>query len=136
MTVLIKEQAVDLVVYENDRYRLKGEKEVKESKAILEEKAKGKILKQIDTLMPMIITLQTAKRPIRISELWDMCDDLKKYSNQTISAKLNQLANVGIVEKRMEKKIAYFSIANISKQEIDNMLYKAISNNQLHGFLD
>ena len=86
--------------------------------------------------MPMIITLQTAKRPIRISELWDMCDDLKKYSNQTISAKLNQLANVGIVEKRMEKKIAYFSIANISKQEIDNMLYKAISNNQLHGFLD
>lgn len=132
----INKGAVDLVVYENDRYRLKSEKEVKEGKAALEGKTKEEIKKQIDTLMPMIITLQTAKKSIKISELRGMCDDLKKYPNQTIVAKLNQLANIGIVEKRMEKKIAYFSIVNIPKQEIDNILYKAISNHQIHGFLD
>ena len=127
---------IDLIVYENNRYRMKTTKEIENSKSVLINKTKEKVLKQVNTLKPMITALQIAKNPMKIVELWDICDDLKKYSIQTITAKLNHLVNIGIVEKKIDKKTAYFSMSNISQEEIDNVLYNAISNNQIRGFLD
>lgn len=122
----------DLYILENGGFRRKTKEEIDKEK----EEENRKIQEEIDTLKPIITTLQMAEKAISISELQDMNEDLKKRTNQTISAKLKQLGEIGVVKRKEKNKRAYFFLSDISQEEMNNILYEAVSRRKIRGFLD
>ena len=121
----------NLYTLENGGFRRKTKEEIAKET----EEENRKIQKEIDTLKPIITTLQMSEKAISISELQDMNEDLKKRTNQTISAKLKQLVEIGVVKRKEMNKRAYFFLSDISQEEIDKVLHEAVSSRKIRGFL-
>lgn len=124
----------DSYILENGMFRRKTEEEIAKE----EKEENRKIQEEADTLKPIITTLQTAKKAISISELLDMNDDLKKRTNQQLSAKLKPLTEIGVVKRNVVNKRVLFSLSDISisQEKIDKILCEAISSHKIRGFLD
>ena len=60
----------------------------------------------------IVATLRELDRPVLITELQNANTELATYSNQKISALLTQLVNANIVKREVDKKKAYFTLAN------------------------
>lgn len=92
---------------ENEIYLLnkKASSSSKTQTQIANEKIKLEIIK----------ALSNCDRPVTITELQEQDSDMKKYSNQKISALLRQLVLDEQVKKIQDKKKTYFSVevANI-----------------------
>lgn len=127
---------IDPIVIENNKYRIKTTTETKGSRLVAEQNANVEILKEIDTLKPIIETLQNAEKPISCNELIEKNEDLKNRIYQQVNAKLIQLEKAGILKSKLLKKRNYYFMANNSKAEIDKKLYEAVKNKTVKGFLD
>lgn len=57
--------------------------------------------------------LQESAKPITITEIQSVNEDLKELSNQKISALLKQLVDTDLVERVVDKKKTYFQIKNV-----------------------
>lgn len=72
-----------------------------------------KTQKENETIKEKIVaTLRELDRPVLITEIQGANAELANYSNQKISALLTQLVNAEIVKREVDKKKAYFSLAN------------------------
>ena len=72
-----------------------------------------KTQKENETIKEKIVaTLQELDRPVIITELQEANAELANLSNQKISALLKQLVDNGIVKREVDKKKAYFTLAN------------------------
>ena len=60
----------------------------------------------------IVATLRGLDRPVLITEIQGANAELANYSNQKISALLTQLVNAEIVKREVDKKKAYFTLAN------------------------
>ena len=60
----------------------------------------------------IVETLRELDRPVIITELQGANVELSNLSNQKISALLKQLVDNGIVKREVDKKKAYFTLAN------------------------
>lgn len=60
----------------------------------------------------IVETLRGLDRPVLITEIQGANAELANYSNQKISALLTQLVNAEIVKREVDKKKAYFTLAN------------------------
>jgi hypothetical protein len=60
----------------------------------------------------IVATLRELDRPVLITEIQGANAELANYSNQKISALLTQLVNAEIVKREVDKKKAYFTLAN------------------------
>lgn len=60
----------------------------------------------------IVATLKELDRPVLITELQNANTELATYSNQKISALLTQLVNANIVKREVDKKKAYFTLAD------------------------
>lgn len=122
----------DLYILENGGFRRKTKEEIAKET----EEENREVQEEIDTLKPIITTLQMAGKAISTSELQDMNEDLKKRTNRTISVKLRQLGEIGVVKRKEMNKREYFFLSDISQEEINKILYEAISRGKIRGFLD
>lgn len=127
---------IDPIVIENDKYRIKNTTEIKDSKVVAEQNTNAEILKEIDTLKPIIETLQNAEKPISCNELMETNEDLKNRMFQHVNAKLIQLEKAGILKSQLLKKRTYYFMAYNSKVETDKKLYEAVANKIVRGFFD
>ena len=59
----------------------------------------------------IVEVLKNATSPMTITEITNANDNLKEFSNQKISALLTQLVSTNVVIRIIDKKKAYFSIA-------------------------
>ena len=57
--------------------------------------------------------LQESARPMTITEIQAVNEDLKELSNQKISALLKQLVDTDLVERVVDKKKTYFQIKSV-----------------------
>lgn len=121
----------NLYILENGGFRRKTEEEIAKET----EEESREVQKEVDTLKPIIIALQIAKKAT-IPELQDMNDDLKKQSNQRLSAMLMRLGKIGIVKRNEMNKKVYFSLQDVSQDEINKILFDAVSSGKIHGFSD
>lgn len=138
----------DLYILENGGFRRKTEEEIAKE----EKERNRKIQEEADTLKPIITTLQTVKKAISISELKYMNEDLRKRTDEDLLLKLECLNGIGIVKINEVDKMEYeylllsdipdisqeeiFLLSDISQEEINKILYKAISSNKIRGFFD
>ena len=60
----------------------------------------------------IVDTLKGLDRPVMITELQEANAELANFSNQKISALLTQLVNSKVVNRIVDKKKAYFTLAN------------------------
>lgn len=71
-----------------------------------------KTQKENETIKEKIVeTLKGLDRPVMITELQEANAELANFSNQKISALLTQLVNSKIVNRVVDKKKAYFTLA-------------------------
>ena len=59
----------------------------------------------------IVATLKELDRPVMITELQEANAELANFSNQKISALLTQLVNSKVVNRVVDKKKAYFTLA-------------------------
>ena len=72
-----------------------------------------KTQKENETIKEKIVeTLRELDRPVIITELQGANVELSNLSNQKISALLKQLVDNGIVKREVDKKKAYFTLAD------------------------
>ena len=72
-----------------------------------------KTQKENETIKEKIVaTLRELDKPVIITEIQGANEELANYSNQKISALLTQLVNSGVVKRVVDKKKAYFTLAN------------------------
>ena len=128
--------SVSSLVYEDDKYRMKTTEEMENSKVVAEQEANVEILKEIDTLMPIVKTLQNAGEPLSCNDLMKINKDLENRIFQVVNSKLIQLEKAGILKSELIKKKNYYYIANNSKAETEKELYKVVANRTVRGFLD
>lgn len=57
--------------------------------------------------------LQESAKPMTITEIQSVNEDLKELSNQKISALLKQLVDTDLVERVVDKKKTYFQIKSV-----------------------
>ena len=60
----------------------------------------------------IVETLRELDKPVIITEIQGTNEELANYSNQKISALLTQLVNGGVVKRVVDKKKAYFTLAD------------------------
>lgn len=71
-----------------------------------------KTQKENETIKEKIVeTLKGLGRPVMITELQEANAELANFSNQKISALLTQLVNSKVVNRVVDKKKAYFTLA-------------------------
>ena len=71
-----------------------------------------KTQKENETIKEKIVeTLKELGRPVMITELQEANAELANFSNQKISALLTQLVNSKVVNRVVDKKKAYFTLA-------------------------
>ena len=93
---------VDFLVHERELLEKKSSKS-----------CQTKTQKENEILKEKIIeTLQELDRPVIINELQEANVELANLSNQKISALLKQLVDSGIVNREVDKKKAYFTLAD------------------------
>jgi len=103
---LIDTYATDTMVVEYAKHEI----ELLDNKA--SRKVETKTQKENVAIMETIIsTLTELARPVRISELQEGNVELANLSNQKISALLKKLVDTNKVVKTIDKKVAYFSVA-------------------------
>lgn len=61
----------------------------------------------------IVSVLQESARPMTITEIQAVNEDLKELSNQKISALLKQLVDTDLVERIVDKKKTYFQIKSV-----------------------
>lgn len=93
---------VDFLVHERELLEKKSSKS-----------CQTKTQKENEILKEKIIeTLQELDRPVIINEIQGANEELANYSNQKISALLTQLVNSQVVKRAVDKKKAYFTLAD------------------------
>ncbi len=72
-----------------------------------------KTQKENETIKEKIVaTLRELDKPVIITEIQGANEELANYSNQKISALLTQLVNSQVVKRVVDKKKAYFTLAD------------------------
>ena len=90
---------------------LTHERELLEKKS--SKSSQTKTQKENEVIKEKIVeTLRGLDRPVLITEIQGANAELANYSNQKISALLTQLVNAEIVKREVDKKKAYFTLAN------------------------
>ena len=90
---------------------LTHERELLEKKS--SKSSQTKTQKENEIIKEKIVeTLQELDRPVIITELQEANTELANLSNQKISALLKQLVDNGIVKREVDKKKAYFTLAD------------------------
>lgn len=90
---------------------LAHERELLEKKS--SKSSQTKTQKENEIIKEKIVeTLQELDKPVIITEIQGANEELVNYSNQKISALLTQLVNSGIAKRIVDKKKAYFTLAD------------------------
>ena len=74
-------------------------------------KTESKTQKENENLKEVIVNaLREIAKPVTITELQNANANMAEYSNQKLSALLNQLVKANVINKTIDKKKSYFSI--------------------------
>ena len=60
----------------------------------------------------IVLALTEINRPVSITELQSINEEMSLYSNQKLSALLKQMVDAGTVKKNIDKKKSYFELVN------------------------
>lgn len=122
------------IIYEDGKYRLKSDEEMEKDKIVNSKEADKEVLKEVETLKPLIETLLKAKNPISVGELMSKNKILDNIPGPMLSGKLLQLEKAGIVKRKLDGKISRFYIV-YTKDEVYDKIYEAVMNKTARGFL-
>ena len=101
----------EMMNFINHEIELLDNRKGKNSKGLTKTQKENEGIKEL-----ILATLAETKDKMTVSDLITT-SALSEYSNQKISALLRQLVASGQVEKTMEKKKSFFSLANVSSSE-------------------
>lgn len=74
-------------------------------------KTETKNQKENAVFMELILaTMKTLDKPVRVAEIQENCEEIKDLSNQRMTALLTKMKNADIIDRKTEKKVAYYFV--------------------------
>lgn len=122
------------IICKDGKYRLKTDEEMAKDKIANSKEADKEVIKEVETLKPLIETLLKAKKPISVGGLMSSNEILDNIPGVRLSGKLSQLEKAGIVKRKLDGKISRFYIVH-AEDEVYDKLYEAVMNKTVRGLL-